>query len=99
MNVNSSPPTRRNVLATSAGATAVPLPPALRSPTGDALGQQLTQGESQMATNPAIRPFSINFPEDALVDLRRRINTTKWPDKEQVPDTSQGVQLATMQSL
>jgi pimeloyl-ACP methyl ester carboxylesterase len=31
--------------------------------------------------------------------LRRRINATKWPDKEQVPDTSQGVQLATMQSL
>jgi pimeloyl-ACP methyl ester carboxylesterase len=47
----------------------------------------------------AIRPFSINFPEEALVDLRRRINATKWPEQEQVTDASQGVQLATMQKL
>jgi pimeloyl-ACP methyl ester carboxylesterase len=47
----------------------------------------------------AIRPFSINFPEEALVDLRRRINATKWPEPEQVPDASQGVQLATIQKL
>src|SRR5262249_36925518 len=67
---------------------------------GDALGQPSNQGDSKMATKPdAIRPFSVSFPEDALVDLRRRINATKWPDKEQVPDTSQGVQLATMQQL
>jgi len=53
-----------------------------------------------MAVNAdAIRPFSINFPEEVLVDLRRRIAATKWPDKEQVPDTTQGVQLATVQKL
>ena len=47
----------------------------------------------------AIRPFHINIPEEALVDLRRRINATKWPERETVTDASQGVQLATMQTL
>src|SRR4051812_18708044 len=51
------------------------------------------------AEGDAIRPFRINFPEEALVDLRRRINATKWPEQEQVTDASQGVQLATMQNL
>ena len=47
----------------------------------------------------AIRPFSVNFPDEALADLRRRIEATRWPDRETVEDTSQGVQLATMQQL
>ena len=47
----------------------------------------------------AIRPFRINFPEEALADLRRRIAATKWPNRELVADGSQGVQLATMQKL
>ncbi len=47
----------------------------------------------------AIRPFSVNFPEEALADLRRRIAATRWPDKEQVSDESQGVRLATMRNL
>src|SRR3954471_11449578 len=51
------------------------------------------------AGGDAIRPFSINFPEEALVDLRRRINATKWPERETVTDASQGVQLATTQAL
>ena len=52
------------------------------------------------ATNDnAIRPFNIQVPEEVLVDLRRRINATKWPDRETVTDESQGVQLATMQEL
>jgi pimeloyl-ACP methyl ester carboxylesterase len=51
------------------------------------------------AEGDTIRPFRINVPEDALVDLRKRVAVTKWPDKEQVPDTTQGVQLATMQDL
>jgi pimeloyl-ACP methyl ester carboxylesterase len=46
-----------------------------------------------------IRPFRIDVPEEALTDLRRRIAATRWPDKETVPDPSQGVQLATMQKL
>src|SRR5665213_2171764 len=46
-----------------------------------------------------IRPFRINFPEEALVDLRRRIAATNWPERETVADASQGVQLATIQAL
>ena len=49
--------------------------------------------------NVDIRPFEVHVPEATLTDLRRRINATKWPDRETVADTSQGVQLATMQAL
>jgi pimeloyl-ACP methyl ester carboxylesterase len=47
----------------------------------------------------AIRPFRINVPEEELVDLRRRIAATRWPEKETVEDDSQGVPLALMQDL
>ena len=46
-----------------------------------------------------IRPFRFNAPEEALVDLRRRIDATKWAEPEYVSDGSQGVQLATIQKL
>ena len=47
----------------------------------------------------AIRPFHVNVPESDLTELRRRINATKWPERETVTDASQGVQLWTMQAL
>jgi pimeloyl-ACP methyl ester carboxylesterase len=47
----------------------------------------------------SIRPFEIHVPESELVDLRKRIADTRWPDKDPANDTSQGVPLATMQSL
>ena len=47
----------------------------------------------------AIRPFEVRVPEEDLVSLRRRIAATRWPERETVPDVSQGVQLATMQAL
>jgi pimeloyl-ACP methyl ester carboxylesterase len=47
----------------------------------------------------AIRPFQVNIPEVELIELRRRIAATKWPEKETVNDASQGVQLATIQQL
>ena len=54
---------------------------------------------NQIETN-AIRPFHIQeIPEAELAELRRRINATIWPERETVPDASQGVQLATMQAL
>ena len=53
----------------------------------------------QKTSAPAVRPFSINFPDEALADLRRRVAATRWPDKEIVADPSQGVQLATMREL
>ena len=51
------------------------------------------------ADTNAIRPFQFDAPEADLFDLRRRINTAKWPDRETVTDQSQGVQLATVQAL
>jgi pimeloyl-ACP methyl ester carboxylesterase len=56
-------------------------------------------GATPVADNTAIRPFHSNFPETELTDLRRRINATKWPERETVTDASQGVQLATTQKL
>jgi pimeloyl-ACP methyl ester carboxylesterase len=47
----------------------------------------------------AIRPFQVNTPEAELTELRRRINATRWPDRETVTDQTQGVQLATVQAL
>jgi pimeloyl-ACP methyl ester carboxylesterase len=46
-----------------------------------------------------VRPFRVDFPEADLAELRRRINATRWPDRETVTDASQGVQFATMQKL
>jgi pimeloyl-ACP methyl ester carboxylesterase len=56
-------------------------------------------GVASAATGDAIRPFRINFSDEALVDLRRRLAATRWPEKETVADESQGVPLATMQEL
>src|ERR1700730_16975318 len=46
-----------------------------------------------------IRPFHVSFPEAELTELRRRVNATRWPERETVTDATQGVQLATMQKL
>jgi pimeloyl-ACP methyl ester carboxylesterase len=51
------------------------------------------------ATSDEIRPFRVNVPEEQLVDLRRRIAATRWPDRETVNDRSQGVQLAKFQEV
>src|SRR5262249_47714513 len=47
----------------------------------------------------ALRPFRVEIPEQALVDLRQRIAATRWPERETVADRSQGVQLAPLQEL
>src|ERR671910_172462 len=46
-----------------------------------------------------IRPFSVDVPDEALEDLRRRIAATNWPEKETVADQSQGVPLAMVKEL
>jgi pimeloyl-ACP methyl ester carboxylesterase len=51
------------------------------------------------AEQDGIQPFKVEIPEEHLVDLRRRIAATQWPEKETVSDQSQGVPLATMQKL
>ena len=64
--------------------------------THPARGKQNTQTAT---AQPAIRPFHIDVPDEALADLRRRIAAMRWPEKETVADDSQGVQLATIQEL
>ncbi len=55
--------------------------------------------ERKGVDNTAVRPFQIGFPEAELAELRRRINATRWPERETVTDDSQGVPLATVQEL
>src|SRR5690348_14612462 len=64
--------------------------PQTRTPVGS--GERSETGDS-------IRPFHFKASEAELTELRRRINATRWPERETVPDQSQGVQLATMQKL
>ena len=84
MSQPSSLPNRRDLLAASAAAGAMNV---------------LPTGTPRAAEVGAIRPFGVDISEEELVDLRRRIKATKWPEREQVADASQGVQLATMQEL
>ena len=52
------------------------------------------------ADRTTIRPFKVEaVPEAELADLRRRIEATRFPERETVTDATQGVQLATMQRL
>jgi hypothetical protein len=47
----------------------------------------------------SLRPFSPNFRQEEITQLRRRITATRWPERETVTDASQGVKLATIQKL
>jgi len=100
--------TRRTLLGTSMAACAVGLAGlAAHNYSATAAGADAEASLMHMlplqlgqAIKPtAIRTFSVNFPDDALVDLRRRIAATNWPDKETVADQSQGVPLAMIQKL
>jgi pimeloyl-ACP methyl ester carboxylesterase len=67
--------------------------------TTTAVASIISIDSARAATGGAIRPFHITVPEAALVDLRRRLAATRWPDKETVADDSQGVQLATLRQV
>jgi epoxide hydrolase-like protein len=51
------------------------------------------------AEDTTIRPFQAGFPEADLIELRRRVTATRWPERETVGDGSQGARLAMMQDL
>jgi len=55
--------------------------------------------EAQKTADTSVRPFNINISDEALADLRNRIEATRFPEKETVGDFSQGVQLAFIQAL
>jgi len=52
-----------------------------------------------MSSEAEVRPFRVGFPETELTELRRRVNATRWPERETVTDDTQGVRLAMMQEL
>ena len=54
---------------------------------------------STVETATEIRTFQVDVPEEEIVDLRRRIAATRWPEQETVADHSQGVPLAMVQQL
>ena len=54
---------------------------------------------TDVAEATAIRPFQVVVSDADLADLRRRILATRFPEREPVPDATQGVQLATVQAL
>jgi pimeloyl-ACP methyl ester carboxylesterase len=76
--------TRRSLLAASVAAGAMSLLPARARASVDI---------------EAVHPFRVDITEEAIVDLRRRLATTRWPLRETVTDQSQGVQLAKLQNL
>ena len=82
-------PTRRSVLATSTACAA--------------LGATfVSAGFAEAAIaggSPLIRPFHFTAADAELIDLRRRVQATRWPERETVNDITQGVQLATMRKL
>ena len=51
------------------------------------------------AADPAIAPFKYHAPDAALADLKRRLDQTRWPERETVSDWSEGVPLAKMRAL
>ena len=50
-------------------------------------------------TGTAVRPFQVDFSDEQIDDLRRRIAATRWPSKELVGDRSQGIQLGAAQAI
>ncbi|MBB3176364.1 pimeloyl-ACP methyl ester carboxylesterase [Variovorax sp. Sphag1AA] len=65
------------------------------------MAQTLATPAVSVNDSPAdmIRPFKVHVSEETLADLRKRVMATRWPDKETVPDQSQGVPLAKLQDL
>ena len=92
---------RRNVLAAAAGAGALALVlvTAGSTPTVKPANAHGSTASPAPAGPTAIRPFHVQVPDEALLDLRRRVRATRWPERETVADQSQGVPLAMTQEL
>ena len=59
----------------------------------------LEVAEQSGSDGTAIRRFQVGFSEEALADLRRRLDATRWPERETVADDSQGMPLTMMQEF
>jgi len=100
-----SSPTRRGFLAGPVAAVGLCVfasfsyAQTMTSSDTDAVVVAQAPATGQAAENRSIRPFTVHVPQAALDDLRQRISATRWPDRETVPDQSQGVQLEKLQTL
>ena len=86
------PPGGADSLAPSLRTTKAKAPPAERPVIGAA-------ATFERADDGSIRPFQYHASDEELTDLKRRIAATRWPSRETVSDTTQGVQLATIQKI
>ena len=59
--------------------------------------KNVTDAEIKQSTE--VIPFHFSFSDEEISDMRRRIEATKWPERETVNDESQGIQLDVMQKL
>ena len=66
---------------------------------GDTSPKHATDAVAATNHGSSIRPFRVDVPQADLEELRRRILATRWPEKETVADSSQGVPLETMRQL
>src|SRR4051812_3612827 len=85
----------------AAGAETLVLTPSAARPTATVAETSMIGAPSseQPTEDASIRPFRVHVPQEAIDDLRQRIAMTRWPDKETVPDRSQGIRLAELQEL
>jgi pimeloyl-ACP methyl ester carboxylesterase len=74
-----------------------------RTSEAGSIGRVTKPEEAEMSTTvdvaTGIHPFRVELPQEALDDMHRRIEATRWPGKELVADRSQGVQLAALREL
>jgi hypothetical protein len=90
---------RDSLKVTAAGAMASLLPIAAQAAAPAKASSSKSKKDSAVTNSAAIRPFHYEASKGELTDLKKRVTSTKWPDREQVPGETQGVQLATMQKL
>ena len=71
--------------------------------TGASLMPSMTNAQQEFSVSPSpgeeVRPFKVHVPEEKVLDMKRRLLATRWPDMETVPDKSQGAKLEKLQKL
>ncbi|SAK89210.1 epoxide hydrolase [Caballeronia catudaia] len=96
-NIPPQTPSRRRFISVAAATVAAGSLSRLAFADTDQAITEVSQATGSAKT--AIRPLHVHVPEPQLVDLRRRVNATRWPERETVTDDSQGVPLAMIQEL
>src|SRR5260370_37029158 len=89
---------RKFVLAAAATGVAGIFPASFGSLAAQGTAMKAAQLVLPTATED-VTPFKIQVPQEALDDLKRRLASTRWPERETVGDWSQGVPLQKAQAL